>query len=158
MRYLAFDVGDKRTGVAAGDAETGVVTPLTVVEVALVIQGGNALVEALARMCEEHLGSVVSKAAASKAPGELVCGLPLNMDGSEGPRSKIVRAFADRLAARTHRKVHLQDERLSSAEADWTMARSGLTRGEKKERRDARAAAVILQDFLAGQARGTPAG
>jgi putative Holliday junction resolvase len=70
------------------------------------------------------------------------------MDGTEGPRAKSVRVFAERVAKATGRVVHFHDERLSSVEADWKMARSGLTHGQKKARRDALAAAAILQDFL----------
>ena len=76
----------------------------------------------------------------------------LNMDGTEGPRSKSVRAFAERLRDRTGRVVHLADERLSTADADWSLARSGLTHKQKKQRRDAVAAAGILGEFLAGLA------
>ncbi|MBM4109228.1 MAG: Holliday junction resolvase RuvX [Phycisphaerae bacterium] len=142
MRYLAIDLGDKRTGVALGDSQTRVVTPVDTVEVDIGIQGGNALVEALARIVDAQLGE------RGRGPGELVIGLPLNMDGSEGPRAKHLRAFAERLARRTMRKVTFQDERLTTAAADWAMAGSGLTRGKKKELRDALAAAEILKDFL----------
>lgn len=70
------------------------------------------------------------------------------MDGSEGQRAKLVRAWADRIAARTGWPVELFDERLTSSAADAKMARSGLTHKQKKERRDAIAAAAILQGFL----------
>lgn len=99
------------------------------------------MLDALARAVDEQLGT---------GAGELVVGLPLNMDDTEGPRSKSVRAFAARLGERVGRVVHFQDERLTSAAADWSMARSGMTRGEKKQKRDALAAAEILRDFLAG--------
>ena len=141
MRYLAIDIGDKRTGLAVGDDETGVVSPLAVVEVSTGERGGEAWLEAMAGAVAEQFGPY--------AQVELVVGLPLNMDGTEGPRSKLVRAFAARLAERTGRAVVFHDERLSTAEADWSMARSGLTRGQKKARRDALAAAAILRDYLA---------
>jgi putative holliday junction resolvase len=145
MRYVAIDLGDRRTGVAVGDSETGIASPLDVVEISIDIQGGGALLEALARAVEEQLGK--------NGPGELVLGLPLNMDGSEGSQSKRVRAFAARLQERTGRAVHFQDERLTTADADWAMAGTGMTRGQKKSRRDAIAAAAILRDFL-GTERG----
>ncbi len=141
MRYLCIDLGDKRTGLAVGDAQTRLVSPLEVLEVPVAHRGGEALLDALARAIEEQLGT---------APGELVVGLPLNMDGTEGPRARLVREFASKVGARCGREVRFQDERLSSADADWSMARSGMTRGEKKQRRDALAAAAILRDFLAG--------
>jgi putative Holliday junction resolvase len=163
VRYIAVDLGDKRTGLAVGDSVTRVVMPLDVIEVPIGVRDGAALAEALARVIEDHLGQappLQSSPPAARAPhpspGELVVGLPLNMDGTEGPRAKIVRAFAARLGARTRRAVRFQDERLTSAAADWSMARSGLTRGEKKDRRDALAAAVILRDFLEAMARADP--
>jgi putative Holliday junction resolvase len=153
MRYLAIDLGDKRTGVALGDSQTRIVTPLDTVEVDIDIQGGNALLEALARIVDAQLGEM------GRGPGELVIGLPLNMDGSESPRARHLRAFAQRLARRTMRTVHFQDERLTTAAADWALAGSGLTRRRKKELRDALAAARILEDFFAAlptEPRGIP--
>jgi putative Holliday junction resolvase len=75
------------------------------------------------------------------------------MDGTEGPRAKSARAFADRLQATTARVVHTFDERLTSAAADDVFterARAGvrLTHGQKKARRDALAAAALLRSFL----------
>jgi len=140
VRYLAIDLGDKRTGLALGDSVTRLATPVRVVEVSVAVRGGEELLEVLAKAVGELLGS----------SGELVVGLPLNMDGTEGPRSKSVRGFAERLRVRTGRVVHFADERLSTADADWSLARSGLTHKQKKERRDAIAAAGILEEFLAG--------
>lgn len=143
VRYLCIDLGDKRTGLAVGDSQTRIVAPLDVIEVPVSAQGGEALLAAIARAVSEQLGDL------ARSAGELVVGLPLNMDDTEGPRAKIVRAFAQRIAERTGRTVRFHDERLSTAEADWAMARSGLTRGQKKARRDALAAAAILRDFIA---------
>lgn len=157
MRYLSIDLGDKRTGLAAGDSETGLVTPLTVLDIAMNVAQGDLLLEAIARASETQLGPARragSSGARLDSPGELVIGLPFNMDGSEGPRAKIVRAFARRIAQRTGRSFHFQDERLSSAAAEWQLDKSGLTHQQKKEKRDALAAAAILQDFLAAASRG----
>lgn len=145
MRYLAIDLGDKRTGLAVGDSLTRIVSPLDVIEVPIREREGEALLDALARVIEQQFG----RAPAAAPTHALVLGLPLNMDESEGPRAKIVRAFGARIAARTGLEVHYHDERLSSAAADWSMARSGMTRGQKKARRDALAAAAILNGFLA---------
>jgi putative Holliday junction resolvase len=144
VRYLAIDLGDKRTGLALGDASTGIASPVGLIEVPIARQGGEDLLAAIAAACERELGP-------TSVAGELVVGLPLNMDGTEGPRSKLVRAFAGRIADRTGRRVHLADERLSTAAADERMARSGLTRDQKKRRRDAIAAAGILRSFLTEQ-------
>lgn len=132
LRYLCIDLGDKRTGLASGDDVTRFVSPLLVLE----IRRGPALVDAAA------------KAVAAHAPDALVIGLPLNMDGTEGDRAKIVRAFAAELEERTGLPVHLQDERLTSDAADAAMARSGRTHRQKKRLRDALAAAEILRDYL----------
>ncbi|MBM4111838.1 MAG: Holliday junction resolvase RuvX, partial [Phycisphaerae bacterium] len=124
MRYLALDIGDKRTGVAAGDDVVRLAQPLDVIRA----PRGPALLEAIARVVADH------------APDALVVGLPLNMDDSEGPAAKSMREFGSVLAARFRMPLHFQDERLSSAEADARMARSGRTHGEKKALRDALAA------------------
>ncbi|MDX2115458.1 MAG: Holliday junction resolvase RuvX [Planctomycetota bacterium] len=135
MRFLAFDLGDKRTGVASGDSELGVVSPLRVIEAPM--DAGDRLLDELSRVIAEH------------RPAAVVVGLPLNMDDdSEGPQARKVRAFARRLEERAALAVHLQDERLTSAAADWQLAGSGLTHGQKKQRRDALAAAEILREFF----------
>lgn len=141
MRYLAIDIGDKRTGLAIGDDQTRMVLPLHVLEVPTAERAGEAWLDALHRAIADQVSP--------HAEAELVVGLPLNMDGTEGPRAAIVRALAARLAERTRRAIRFQDERLTSADADWAMARTGMTRGEKKKQRDALAAAAILRDFLA---------
>ncbi len=142
LRYIAIDLGDKRTGLAIGDAITRLVTPLAVLESPVTIRDGEQLLDDLEKAIAEQVGP--------RAAAELVVGLPINMCGSEGQRAKIVRTLAARIAKRTGRRVHFQDERLTSAQADWSMAQSGMTHKDKKNRRDALAAAVILQDFLAG--------
>ncbi|MBL8764448.1 MAG: Holliday junction resolvase RuvX [Phycisphaerae bacterium] len=140
MRYLAVDLGDARTGLALGDDATRIVSPRGVLEIPIARAAGNALLDAVRRAFVES------------GAGGIVMGLPLNMDGSEGPRAKGVRAFASRLAERCPVPIELHDERLTTAAADWAMARSGLTHGQKKTRRDALAAAELLRDFLSRRA------
>lgn len=134
MRYLAVDLGAKRTGLAAGDDVVRLVQPVEVVQV----PRGPALLDALARAVDRH------------GPDELVVGLPLNMDGTEGAGAREAREFGALLAARVGLPVRFQDERLSSFEADERMARSGRTHREKRELRDALAACAILEAWLAG--------
>lgn len=136
MRHLCIDLGDKRTGLAVGDTVTRLVSPLEVLEVPVSRNSGGDLLNA------------ILKAVAEQGARVLVVGLPYNMDDSEGPRAKTVRAFTDRIASATGLPIHFQDERLTSVAADWSMARSGLTRGQKKARRDALAAAEILRDYF----------
>jgi len=145
VRYIAIDIGDKRTGIAVGDSETLIVSPRETLEVPITHNGGADLVAAVVKAVADVCG------AWQKC--ELVVGLPLNMDGSEGPQAKKSREFGERLGAATKRVVHFQDERLTSVDADWSMSQSGLTHGGKKARRDALAAAAILRDFLAAKAR-----
>ncbi len=144
MRYLAIDIGDKRTGLAVTDDQTRVILPLDLIEVATAERAGESWLDALSHAISTQFGP--------NTPAELVIGLPLNMDGTEGPRAKLVRSLAARLADRTRLTVRFQDERLTSADADWSMAQSGLTHRQKKARRDALAAAAILRDFLASLA------
>jgi putative Holliday junction resolvase len=152
---MAIDLGDKRTGLAVGDAITRLATPLTVLEVPIDRNGGEALLDAIDKAVVEQLGRAAAASTGAfgrSSPGELVVGLPINMDGSEGQRAKLVRGFAERIGQRTGRTVHFFDERLTSADADWAMARTGMTHKQKKERRDAIAAAVILRGFMDGLA------
>jgi putative Holliday junction resolvase len=131
-RFLAVDVGGKRTGLALGDSLTCMAMPVEVLHV----PRGPALLDAIVKAVRLH------------APDAIVMGLPLNMDGSEGLAVEQARTFAAEVHARTGLEVHLQDERLTSYEADQRMARTGRTHGEKKELRDALAAAALLEDFL----------
>ena len=133
-RYLAIDLGDKRTGLAGADSITRIASPLRTIEI--LIAQRDRLLDALAAAARDHEAT------------HLVLGLPINMDDSEGPRAKLARAFALDLHQRTNLPVHLHDERLTSAQADWSMARSGMTHAQKKARRDALAAAALLHDFL----------
>jgi putative Holliday junction resolvase len=145
MRYLAIDLGDKRTGIATGDATTRIASPVAVLEVSSAERNGQALLDAIVRTIADFW--------TPRDPGELVVGLPINMDGTEGPAAKKAREIARALGERTNRRVHVFDERLTSAEADWRMAQSGLTHAQKKARRDAIAAAAILEGFLNSQSR-----
>lgn len=132
MRYLAIDLGGKRTGLAVGDDDSGIVSPLGVIEAKADAQRFEAIAKHVAR----------------EGAAALVVGWPVNMDGSVGPAARRARSFAEALGAATGLPIHLHDERLSSAEADEQMARSGLTHGQKKARRDALAAGAILRAFL----------
>ena len=134
MRYLSFDLGDKRTGVAAGDDLTGIITPVQVVQTA-----PQLLLDELLKVIVAH------------KPDAIVLGVPLNMDGSDGPAAKKARAFGETLSKRANLPVHYQDERLTSYAADQAMNRTDRTHKRKKELRDALAAAEILRDFLDAQ-------
>lgn len=129
MRYLAIDHGHKRTGLAVCDSDETIASPLEVIE------GQDNLLVKIEKVIREY------KIAA------LVIGLPYNMDDTEGPRAKQVREFSKRLEP-LGLEIHFFDERLSSFEADEKMIGMELTRKRKKKRKDAIAAANILQAFL----------
>ena len=130
MRYLAIDHGTKRTGLAICDAAETISSPLTV------LHGQKGLLKKIADIVEaENVEAVV-------------LGLPLNMTGSESSQTKLVRKFAKQLKDQLSVPVHLQDERLSSFGAEEKLAPADFTRGKRKKRIDAVAAAEILEAFL----------
>ena len=129
MRYLAIDYGLKRTGLALCDAGENISSPMTV------LHGQKDLVKKILQIISQEKIEAV------------VIGLPLNMDGSEGPQSKRVREFGELLIKNIDIDVFYHDERLSSFEAQMKLA-GQMTRKRKKERVDAIAAAEILQSFL----------
>ena len=133
--YLAIDLGDKRTGLATGDDETGLASPLRTIEIP--------------SKDTDRLTGEIRKAIESAGANALVIGIPFDMHtGDAGPQAKKCLAFATHLREATGLDVHEVDERLTSAEADWQMAGSGLTHKQKKARRDSLAAANILRAFL----------
>ncbi len=133
MRYLAIDPGDKRTGLAVGDDETGLVSPVDVVEAS----DPASLLQQIKHAIDDY------------APDALVIGVAYNMDGTAGPAAGKALALARMLGDHAGLDVHTVDERLTSFQANDQMKQTGLTRGAKKQRRDALAAAAILRDFLA---------
>jgi putative Holliday junction resolvase len=132
MRYLAIDPGQKRTGLAVGDDVTGHAGPVDVVRTS----DAGELLRALGAAIQEH------------GPDALVVGVPYNADGSVGPAAKKALALIQLLRQSTGLPVHPMDERLTTFQADELLKQSGLTHQQKKERRDAIAAAAILKDFL----------
>ena len=130
MRYLAIDYGDKRTGLAICDHDETIASPLAV------IQGRKELLKKIADVVE------------TEGVEAIVLGLPLNMDDSQGPQARIVFKFADQLKERLNIPIHFQDERLSTFSAEEKLAAAYFTRGKKKKRLDAIAAAEILEAFL----------
>jgi putative Holliday junction resolvase len=130
MRFLAIDYGMRRTGLAVCDAQETMAFPLTV------IHGQKDLVQRIEQIvASEHIDAIV-------------VGLPLNMDGSQGPQAQQVVAFAERLKRRIGIAIHFQDERLSSFGAEEKLQATGLSKARQRARLDAVAAAEILQAFL----------
>ncbi len=133
MRFLAVDLGDKRTGLAIADEDPNIVHPLTVLNIPI----GPLLVDAIEKAIQEH------------GADALVLGLPLDMNGSVGPRATLTQKFSEKIATQISIKIHFQDERLTSVAAEEHLSQSGRTHKQKKRVRDAIAAAEILTDFLA---------
>jgi putative holliday junction resolvase len=133
MRILSIDYGLKRTGIAICDPCEVVCSPLEVFE------GQSGLLVRIGQIATEYQAEAI------------VFGLPLNMDGSEGKQSEIVRSFAETVAKRLGIDIFFQDERLTSRQAERMMIDAGLTRKKKKKRLDAVAAAAILEAFIDGR-------
>ena len=126
---LAFDLGEKRTGVAIGQTISGTARPLQT----LATRDGAQDFDAIEKLIQEYQVDA------------LVVGLPLNMDGSEQLMTRRAEKFARRLEGRFHLPVHLVDERLSSWEAEQGQENSIP---DKKTGIDARAACIILTDWM----------
>jgi len=135
VRYLGIDLGRARIGLALADDILRSARPLLAVQ-----RRGEA-----ADMAE--IGNVARDYEVTRA----VVGLPLNMDGTEGPSARLARAFAPRLASALGVPVDLFDERLSTFEAEDRLRARGLSAREMKGLVDAEAAAVILQEWLDGR-------
>jgi putative Holliday junction resolvase len=131
MAIAALDLGARRIGIAITDADGMSVYPLRTIE----RRSFNADLDAIrAALGTRHLEC-------------LVVGLPVNMDGSEGPMARHARNLAARIGAALGIAVKLQDERLSSFEAEKRIG-GALPRGKRKPAIDAVAAAVILEEYL----------
>jgi putative Holliday junction resolvase len=136
MRIAALDVGDARIGIAVCD-ELGLTTRgIGVVH----RRGGVSDLDAIAALLAPY------------EPERLVVGLPLNMDGSEGPQAAKIRRFAARLAAHRGYRVELWDERLTTVEAEDVMREAGVRHRRRKQLVDQVAAAAILRSYLARRA------
>jgi putative Holliday junction resolvase len=129
---LGLDLGTKTIGVAVSDPDRKLAAP--VVTIARARFASDA--ERLLKLAEER-----------RAVG-FVLGLPLNMDGSEGPRAQATRAFARNLAKLTALPIALWDERLSTAAVERVLIEADASRRKRKAVIDQHAAAYILQGAL----------
>lgn len=133
--YLGFDFGEKRIGLALGDDLTGSARPLPA------LAPGN--------------WAELDRVLANWQPAALIVGLPLDEDGREQRITAAARRFAAQLGQRSRLPVHLVDERYSSREADSHLrearASGRMPRRVRKTDRDAHAARVVLEQWLAEQ-------
>lgn len=133
MRILAFDVGERRIGVAVSD-------PL-----GITAQG----IETYTRTdnLEQDVAHLI-RLAESYRPVKLIFGMPRNMDGSYGMQAEITRAFANEVLAHWDGDHAFQDERLTTASARRTLIEADMRRDKRKQVIDKVAAVLILQSYL----------
>ena len=129
---MAIDYGDAHTGIALSDP-TGL---LTGTATTIHSRKADVVLEELARLVQEH------------KVDELVMGFPRNMDGTEGPRAELYRAFAARVAEATGLKPVLWDERRTTVDAHRILQESGKNAKKRKKTVDAVAASLILEGYL----------
>jgi putative holliday junction resolvase len=139
-RVAALDIGERRIGVAISDVTGTLARPLGVLQTSGL--DGDAV--------ERAASEVARLAAEEDGLASLVIGLPRHLDGTPSDMTPRVEAFAARLRARTELPVVLQDERLTSREAESRLALREKDWRARKRRLDAAAAAIILQEYLDG--------
>ena len=132
MRVMAIDYGDARTGVAVSDP-TGLLAGYTTV---IQSRKPEVVVDELARLVRE------------RGVEELVMGFPRNMDGTEGPRAELYRAFAGQLEEATGLRPVLWDERRTTIAAHDILHATGKKMKAHKKSVDAVAASLILEGYL----------
>jgi putative holliday junction resolvase len=131
VRFLGIDYGVRRIGLSFGD-ELGVATPLP----------------AIVDPDPARQWAVLARLVADRRITEIVLGYPLNMDETAGFKAKEVDVFAAQLRERFKLPVHLIDERLTTYEAEATIAKSRRRGLRASGLIDSRAATIILQDYL----------
>ena len=137
MKIMGIDYGDARTGVAISDLLCSIVGSSTVVRSR---NTEKAIADIVRLMEENHVG-------------EIVVGLPRNMDGSEGPRAELCREFAKKLEEATGKKIIMWDERRTTVEAHNILSVHNYHGQKRKDTVDAVAASLILEGYLAFRGR-----
>jgi len=136
-RVMGVDYGDARTGVAISDLLCSIVGSATVIH---------------SRNTEKTI-SQLKELVSKNDVGEIVVGLPKNMNGTEGPRAELCREFAARLEEATGLKVMLWDERRTTVEAHNILSDHNYHGKKRKDTVDAVAASLILEGYLAFRGR-----
>ena len=137
MRVLAVDYGDARTGIAMSDLLCSIVGSTTVIH----SRNPEKTLDAICQLVQEN------------GVGEIVMGLPRNMNGTEGPRAELCREFAQRLEEKTGLKVALWDERRTTVEAHQILNDHNYHGKQRKNTVDAVAASLILEGYLGFRGR-----
>ena len=136
-KIMGIDYGDARTGVAISDLLCSIV-------------GSTAVVNSHNR--EKAIADILHMAKENSV-GEIVVGLPRNMDGSEGPRAELCREFARQLGEATGLKITMWDERRTTVEAHNILSQHNYHGKKRKNTVDAVAASLILEGYLAFRGR-----
>lgn len=136
-KVMGIDYGDARTGVAISDLLCSIVGTTTVVP----SRNTEKAIADIARLAKEN------------GVGQIVVGLPKNMDGTEGNRAELCRAFADRLREATGLPVVMWDERRTTVEAHNILSEHNYHGKKRKNTVDAVAASLILEGYLAYRGR-----
>ena len=134
-RLMGVDFGDARTGIAISDLLCSIVGSTTVIH-------SRNMDKTIAQIC-----TMVQDV------GEIVVGLPKNMDGTEGPRAALCREFAEKLKEATGLPVNLWDERRTTVEAHNILSQHNYHGQKRKDTVDAVAASLILEGYLAFRSR-----
>lgn len=134
---VAFDIGQRRVGVAVSDATGLLARPV-----------GTLTVRAFTAVVPQLLAEVARLSDEDEPLAGVVIGLPRRLDGTPTAMTAPVERIAAELAAASSLPVHLQDERLTSVEAESRLALRERDWRERKQRIDAEAASIILQDYL----------
>jgi putative Holliday junction resolvase len=137
MKIMGIDYGDARTGIAISDLLCSIVGSTTV------IHSRN----------DDKTIAQIKELIAQSGVGELVMGLPRNMNGTEGPRAELCRAFAQRLEEETGLPVKLWDERRTTVEAHNILSAHNYHGKKRKNTVDAVAASLILEGYLGFRGR-----
>jgi putative Holliday junction resolvase len=141
MRVLAIDLGRKRVGLAVSDVSQTLARPLLTLTV-----GDAGRVATVMREIDRL-------AAEDDGLGAIVVGVPTRLDGTANETTALAQAFVAALRAKTRLPVVVEDERLTSIEAESRLALRERDWRARKQRLDAAAAAVSLQDYLDRQRR-----
>jgi len=137
MKIMGIDYGDARTGVAISDLLCSIVGSTTVIH----SRNGDKTVDAICKLVQEN------------NVGEIAVGLPKNMDGTEGARAELCRAFAEKVRQATGLPVKLWDERRTTVEAHNILSAHNYHGKKRKDTVDAVAASLILEGYLAFRSR-----
>ena len=139
MRYLGVDYGRRRIGLALSDESGVLARPWETVAGSSPVLSAATVSACIDAFAHDHPDEAITG---------IVVGLPRRLNGDDNDQTPLVRQFAQRLAALTGLEVHLQDERLTSHEADGQLGEREKDWRRRKQKLDAVAAAIILQDFL----------